>query len=308
MPKSELGYLRTVEIAQAWENEPRDFTPWLAENLDRLSDAIGVRLSDPQTEVRSDQQGVDRFCADIVATTATGETALIENQFTGSDHGHLGQIMTYLAGVEAKMIIWIAPSFRPSHLSAIRWLNTHTTDDFSFFAVALRVVQIGTSALAPLFDVVERPNNWERQLQEKQRVISAPQVSENRRFWDHYVALCPVAAKDAGGGGRGSTRWRVVPDSDLVIARWVARGVAGLFVRGGRSMGTEPFDRLPALLKQRLADDLGGNFDDERYPLLKYWDRDVEGEKDWPEVIRWLEAETEKYVAAVSAALVEVEK
>ena len=37
----------------------------------------------------------------------------------------LGQIMTYLAGLEARTIIWIAQGFRDAHLSAVRWLNDH---------------------------------------------------------------------------------------------------------------------------------------------------------------------------------------
>lgn len=47
-----------------------------------------------------------------------------------------------------------------------RWLSQHTATDFAFFAVCLRVVRIGDSPMASLFDVLERPNVWEKRLQE----------------------------------------------------------------------------------------------------------------------------------------------
>ena len=90
---------------------------------------------------------------------------LIENQLEQTDHTHLGQIMTYLAGLDAKTVVWIAPSFREPHLSAIRWLNEHTADGFSFFALKARVVRIGDSPFAPMFEVVEQPNLWDRQIE-----------------------------------------------------------------------------------------------------------------------------------------------
>ena len=100
---------------------------------------------------------MEGYSADILATyPADGSRVIIENQLESTDHTHLGQIMTYLAGLEAKTVVWIARDFRGPHLSAIRWLNTHTTDEFAFFAIKLRVVQIGdnSSIVAPLFEVV----------------------------------------------------------------------------------------------------------------------------------------------------------
>lgn len=39
---SELGELVTADLRKAWPHEAHDFTPWLAENLDRLSAVIGL--------------------------------------------------------------------------------------------------------------------------------------------------------------------------------------------------------------------------------------------------------------------------
>ena len=69
--------------------------------------------------------------------------------------------MIYLAGLEAKTVIWIGPaSFREPHLSAIRWLNQHTADGFAFFALTPPRRPHRRSPYAPIFEVVEKPNDW----------------------------------------------------------------------------------------------------------------------------------------------------
>jgi hypothetical protein len=118
-----------------------------------------------------------------------GATVLIENQLEVSDPGHLGQVMTYLAGLQAKVIIWIAPAFRDQHRSAIRWLNLNTAEGFSFFAVRLRVVQIGSSPLAPIFEVVERPNTWERQVKQTATNEGSAYCDVKQDFWRALLEL-----------------------------------------------------------------------------------------------------------------------
>ena len=154
----EFGELQDVTLRDVWGNEAQHFTPWLAANMERLSEAIGIPLESEGTEV-----AVEQFSADIVARNpADGSRVLIENQLEGSDHRHLGQILTYLAGVQAQTVIWVARDFDESHRSAIRWLNDHTEEPFAFFAVRVRVVQIADSPLVPLFEVLERPSAWDR--------------------------------------------------------------------------------------------------------------------------------------------------
>jgi hypothetical protein len=91
-----------------------------------------------------------------------GSLVLIENQLDCGDHAHLGQILTYLTGLKAETVVWVAPNFREEHLSAIRWLNDNTKEP-SFFAVKLKVLRIGQSPYAPLFEVVESPNDLDRE-------------------------------------------------------------------------------------------------------------------------------------------------
>jgi hypothetical protein len=185
----EFSELKDVPLREAWPHEANDFTPWLADNLHRLSQAIGVDLELEGTEV-----SVEGFSADILARIPSDNSmVVIENQLENTDHTHLGQVLTYLAGLEAQTVIWIAREFQGPHLSAIRWLNTHTVDPFAFFAVKVRAVRIGDAPapVAPLFEVLERPNDWDR------RVKGAVDTSGNRRraefiplrreFWSFYA-------------------------------------------------------------------------------------------------------------------------
>jgi len=99
--KIELGNLKTVEIRHLWLSEPGDFTPWLAENIDRLGTILGKDLEVIQTEY-----AVGDFSADIVANDlSTSRKVVIENQFGSSDHRHLGQILLYCAGIKATCMI-----------------------------------------------------------------------------------------------------------------------------------------------------------------------------------------------------------
>jgi len=146
-----FGRLTDIPLREAWPLEASAFTPWLAENIETLSQAVGMSLELTGTEV-----SVDSFSADILARDVRDDTiVLIENQLEVTDHRHLGQIMTYLPGVKAQSVIWIASDFRQAHLAAVQWLNEHTSDGFSFFAVKVRAVRIGDSPVAPVFEVLE---------------------------------------------------------------------------------------------------------------------------------------------------------
>ena len=101
----ELGNLEQVDLRQAWPHEARSFTPWLSENLEILSSVIGIPL-----ELEGQEVAVEQFSADILARNPRDDSrVLIENQLEQSDHGHIGQIMTYLAGLDVNTVIWSLP-------------------------------------------------------------------------------------------------------------------------------------------------------------------------------------------------------
>lgn len=96
------------------------------------------------------EQNVGPFRADLLCKDASSDRwVLIENQIERTDHGHLGQLLTYAAGLQAVTIIWIAARFTDEHRSALDWLNEVTKEDISFFGLEIELWRIGDSPAAP---------------------------------------------------------------------------------------------------------------------------------------------------------------
>ena len=157
-----LSRLERVELRNIWENEARDFTPWLAneENLKFLGDMLGLELELIETEQRVGAYSADIVCDDV----RTDRKVLIENQLGKTDHTHLGQIFTYAAGIDAVTIIWIAKQFAEEHRAAVDWLNQISGDELQFFAIEVQLWRIGDSPVAPRFNIVAKPNDWVREV------------------------------------------------------------------------------------------------------------------------------------------------
>ncbi|MFN9041425.1 MAG: DUF4268 domain-containing protein, partial [Planctomyces sp.] len=103
------------------------------------------------------------FRADILCRdTASQSLVLIENQLERTDNRHLGQLITYAAGLQASSIVWVASRIRNEHRAALDWLNEHTAEQFSFFGLEVELWQIEKSKIAPKFNVVCKPNDWSR--------------------------------------------------------------------------------------------------------------------------------------------------
>jgi hypothetical protein len=290
--------LDEVSPRDAWSHEAQVFTPWLAKNLDRLSKAIGLPLDLEQSEAK-----VGRYAADILARNSQdGSAVLIENQLEFSDHTHLGQIMTYLTGLEAKTVVWVAPWFRDEHLSAIGWLNEHTVDPFAFFAVRVRVVRIGDSPLAPLFEVLARPNNWDRRIQEVVREAREPSavVAQRGEFWARFRSETPTSELLTGGPA-GSSLWRPVAGTDLVLSLFLSKDGVGVFVRGRRGTGGEAIVSRISALSAALESVVGAPLGDPRYPFNKKLFIDTGNRANWPEMIAWLSREGDLYSSALAA-------
>lgn len=155
-----LGTLKRLDLREYWKHEALDFTKWLSdpENIALLSDEVGIGIEVTQTEA-----SVGRFNVDILAQEEnTRRKIIIENQLEMTDHSHLGQLITYAAGLEAQYVIWIVREVREEHRQAVDWLNEHTDEEISFFLVALQLWQIEDSPPAPRFSVISRPNDWKK--------------------------------------------------------------------------------------------------------------------------------------------------
>jgi hypothetical protein len=186
-----LGRLELVPLRQAWPDEAVNFTPWLAEeaNLAHLGETLGLAL-----DLEAIEKPVGLFSADILAKDQNSKQwVLIENQIAPTDHRHLGQLLTYAAGLDARTIIWIAESFRDEHRAAIDFLNRATTQDFAFFAVQIELYRIGDSSLAPRFSIIAKPNDWNKQAQAAKQAAEGIQNEVQILYQQYWNALISSA-------------------------------------------------------------------------------------------------------------------
>ncbi|HJH25826.1 MAG TPA: DUF4268 domain-containing protein [Methanophagales archaeon] len=154
-----VGRLERVNLRQVWINEAKDFTTWLENHLDILSEHMGFDLSLLERE-----KPIGTLSADIFAEGPNGDTVVIENQLEKTDHDHLGKLVTYLSNLDAKTAIWITSNPRPEHKTAINWLNEISPSDVSFFLVKVKAYKIGNSEAAPLFETVCSPSSEAKQI------------------------------------------------------------------------------------------------------------------------------------------------
>ena len=178
MTTPNLAKIQRGDLREAWPNEALHFTPWLAKNISELGEALGMVL-----ELRETEAAVGGYSLDVLATDLNqNRPVIIENQLEATNHAHLGQLLTYAAGYDANVIVWLTREFRDEHRQALDWLNQRTGDDTEFFGVVVELFKIGNSPLAPHFKVVATPNEWR-----KSRVLSkqdplAPRDELSRDF------------------------------------------------------------------------------------------------------------------------------
>jgi hypothetical protein len=166
----DVAKLTKQDLRTVWPNEASDFTPWLAEHLDELAQALGMDLELVETEAP-----VGLFSVDILAKeTNTNRYVVIENQLESTDHDHLGKVLTYAAGYDADIVVWIAKQIREEHRQTLEWLNQRTDSSTEVFGLVVEVLQIDDSRPACNFDVVVRPNQWRKET----AVASARKTSE----------------------------------------------------------------------------------------------------------------------------------
>jgi len=175
-----IGRIERVPLRDVWPREAPDFTGWLSDNVDQLSEATGLSLSGAEPE-----QTAGDFSVDLVAEDQNGNRIVIENQLEKSDHDHLGKLVTYLAALDAKAAIWIVADARPEHITAVTWLNESTAA--SFYLVKVEAVRIGESARAPLFTAIVGPSAEGREIGAKRKELEEG-AATRKRFWEGLLA------------------------------------------------------------------------------------------------------------------------
>ena len=179
-----IGKLEEVDIRNLWKHEQYDFSEWLSkpENLELLNETIGLTLTDINKEVF-----VGSYRCDLVAKDeTTGIKVIVENQLEATNHDHLGKIITYASGLDAEVVVWIVKEAKEEHKSAIEWLNNKTTKDISFFLLEIHAYRIGESLPALKFEIIEKPNDFSKNMNMVDDVGLNRSQAERLTFWNEF--------------------------------------------------------------------------------------------------------------------------
>lgn len=297
MKQINLSKLEQVPLRDAWQHEAGDFTPWLAEpdNLHALSDSLQIG----ELELIATEHPVGKYKLDILATDGN-QQVIIENQLELTDHDHLGKILAYAAGVDARIIIWVARSFQQEHAAALQFLNEHTSDDISFFGVQIELWRIGNSPAAPKFEVIVKPNNWTRSSREGARAVaSASQLAMLRlKFWTSLIDRIKVDAVNIRPHSASTKYWLTtsVGRSEFKL-NFIAKSresVIGveLYIKGSnaKSLYSSLLERKTEIeSKLDFALDWQELPDKEACRIAVWCDNSpLDDESRWPEYEKWL--------------------
>ena len=303
MMSNTLGRLTRVDLRDIWTSENSDFTPWLAreENLAILGETLGIDL-----ELETQEKAVGPFRADILCKdTVSDNWVLIENQLERTDHGHLGQLLTYASGLEAVTIVWIAARFTEEHRSTLDWLNRITDARFRFFALEVELWRIGESPAAPKFNVVSKPNDWSRSVAQAARRIDDSELSETKLMQRAYWAELNAVLDKAGGPVAGNRKpqlqsWMAYPigrsnfnlGSAMALSKREIR--SELYISGDKA---KAFFNLLFDQKEDVEKEIGYPLEWEELPerqdsrmSVRMGNVDPSDEDDWPRQHDWLAA------------------
>lgn len=284
------------DLRALWKHEAQDFTPWLAENLDRLGQALGIELESGSAATEVPIEGQLR--ADIVASTSDAKSVVIENQLEVADLKHLGQLVSYGAdvNVKAQWLVWVAADFKPVHLQTIRWLNERLGNAGGFFAVRVCGWQVKEAQHGVHFEVLERPASTGSQSPDRSHPGKRKKTVERwRRFWAHYVERVKDAPEPLPSG-YGTANPRIwVEEANLSITLCLNLQWIRLWLDGKR--GEQADEVLQRISPYRNALQRAV---DERIWLDPNWctlslNLDTRDEANWDEAVDFLDKQRRIY-------------
>jgi hypothetical protein len=317
MTEPALGRLTRVELREVWKNEASNFTPWLAqrENLALLAESMG--LGSDGLELQGQEQAVGPFRADILCKNTEDESlVLIENQLEQTDHRHLGQLLTYAAGLKAVTLVWIAERFTAEHRAALDWLNEITDEGCHIFGFEIELWKIGSSQAAPKFNVVVQPNEWVRTVQKASKAGADLTPAARMRFgywaaFGEHLASIGFALRVPKPSSSNWMNWGLGRSGIHLLAVVNAANVVVGVEVNSRDRPTW-FAQLLAR-RDEVENRVGFDLEWEERPKHKYSiircrrDVDMRDESNWPEVHSWLSNHLERLRDAFSPLVTDLD-
>ena len=194
-----IGRIQRVRLREVWSHEAFDFTTWLEDNVDVLVEATGLQL----TGIEREQPAGD-FSVDLVAQDEDGSAVVVENQLERSDHDHLGKLLTYLVGLQARRAVWIVADPRPEHVAVVTWLNESSSADF--YLLKLEAIRIGDSEPAPLLTQIVGPSETTREVgRTKQEMAERERL--RYRFWEGLLGYAKAKTQLHANISPGKANW-----------------------------------------------------------------------------------------------------
>lgn len=108
---------------------------------------------------------------------------LIDSQLERTDRRHLGQLLTCAAGPKAWSIVWVARELAEDHREAIDCSKKITTEQFDCFAPEIELWRSGTSASAPMFNVIAQPREWVRDVRQASDGVASNRKMQQQAYW-----------------------------------------------------------------------------------------------------------------------------
>ena len=159
-PEPTITTIDWVNASTVLGHEERGFSAWLADHLDLIADALDL----PNLDLIAREERVGEFRADLLCVADDGSDdglpVVIENQYNKTDHDNLGKIVTYLAGQQRGLGIWIAEHIRDPHVAAVDFLNRTSDESVGYALLRVRFAPGPNGSHYVDFQVMARPNTW----------------------------------------------------------------------------------------------------------------------------------------------------
>lgn len=298
---STFGNLKQVDLREGWAHEAFDFTQWLVnpDNLQMLSDEIGIEIAPIESEAKT-----GRYSVDILAEEEnTGRKIIIENQLEQTDHDHLGKLITYASGHDAEYVVWIVKDANDEHRQALEWLNDHTGNELNFFLLRLELWKIDDSKPAVKFNTIVKPNEWTKTLRERTR---SEDLSETKLmqldFWQQFKAFCQEQNSRIGTRKPFPQHWYDVSigrsDGNLSLTVNTRDNELGceLYIKDDKEWFDELFEQ-----KEEIENKIGTELewrrlDDKKASRIKLAKNfNFEDQEQWSDYFKWLKDNAEKF-------------